>query len=207
MSSSPAPSSHTPSNQQGIQGQKPFAVKKKEDENESLAALYAEREGGQDTFGNIGALRFVVCPFSKICSVPTFFFGYIDTDKRTLVEPFWQIKPVQATTRSHSSSSKIMTNLSLISKTTFRRQISRPISICVFFFICIQLFGLLARVFFLSCYHLLSFFSDSLIQLLKHLLIVLVFFLYLLPPCLTFFTLLDSICMLYDKQKTNWAGK
>jgi epsin len=57
LSSSPAPS-HTPSKQQGNQGQRPIAVKKKEDENETLASLFADREGGQDTFGNVGALRY-----------------------------------------------------------------------------------------------------------------------------------------------------
>jgi epsin len=80
LSSSPAPSSHTPSNQQGNQGQRPIAVKKKEDENESLAALFADREGGQDTFGNIGALRFVIhskLPWSKY---PFFVYRYGYTD-------------------------------------------------------------------------------------------------------------------------------
>jgi len=57
LSSSPAPS-HTPSTQGRSQGQKPFVVKTKDEENEALAALFAEREGGQDTFGNIGALRY-----------------------------------------------------------------------------------------------------------------------------------------------------
>ena len=59
LSSSPVPVSHTPSIQQESQGRRPLNVKKKEDENETLAALFADREGGQDTFGNIGALRFV----------------------------------------------------------------------------------------------------------------------------------------------------
>ena len=49
-------------------------------------------------------------------------------DIRTLVNPLWQQKPVQATTRLHSSS-KITTNLSLISN-NFNLDI-RPISICV----------------------------------------------------------------------------
>jgi epsin len=86
LSSSPAPPSHTPSNQQqGNQGQKAFAVKKKEDENETLAALFADREGGQDTFGNIGTLRFVFFFFFKKFPVSNFPFlyryGYTDAGK------------------------------------------------------------------------------------------------------------------------------
>ena len=87
LSSSPAPSSHTPSNQQGNQGQKPFAVKKKEEENESLAALFADREGGQDTFGNIGTLRFIVLLFKYLCSnflFSLYRYGYTDAGKTIL---------------------------------------------------------------------------------------------------------------------------
>ena len=89
LSSSPAPSSHTPSSQQGNQGQRPIAVKKKEDENEALAALFADREGGQDTFGNVGILRFVIAlfksPFQR-SKFPSFFlciyrYGYTDVGK------------------------------------------------------------------------------------------------------------------------------
>ncbi|PPQ69921.1 hypothetical protein CVT26_013246 [Gymnopilus dilepis] len=54
LSSSPRPGS--------AQSQGPsrpqFAVKTKQNENEALAALFADREGGQDTFGNIGPLRY-----------------------------------------------------------------------------------------------------------------------------------------------------
>ncbi|PPQ90335.1 hypothetical protein CVT25_007737 [Psilocybe cyanescens] len=52
LSSSPQPPSQ--SSNQG----RPFAVKKRDNENEALAALFADREGGQDTFGNTGALRY-----------------------------------------------------------------------------------------------------------------------------------------------------
>jgi epsin len=38
-------------------------VKPRQDENQQLASLFANREGGQDTFGNIGVLRSVICPF------------------------------------------------------------------------------------------------------------------------------------------------
>ncbi|KAF8962876.1 hypothetical protein BDZ97DRAFT_1920207 [Flammula alnicola] len=51
LSSSPQPPS-----QASTQG-RPIAVKTK-DQNEALTALFADREGGQDTFGNIGALRY-----------------------------------------------------------------------------------------------------------------------------------------------------
>jgi len=65
LSSSPQP----PTNQQQQSNQgRPFAVKtKKEQENEALAALFADREGGQDTFGNVGALRCVLF-FSRVFS-------------------------------------------------------------------------------------------------------------------------------------------
>ena len=143
LSSSPAPS-HTPSNQQGRnQGQKPFAVKTKEEENESLAALFAEREGGQDTFGNIGTLRFVLffCLFLFVLfiylppNLPILFFFFgTDMDIRTLVNPFWQLKKrARATTLSLSSNSNsnIMRNLSSISDQLTTSDISKPISICV----------------------------------------------------------------------------
>ena len=190
LSSSPAPSSHTPSNQQGNQGQKPFAVKKKEDENEALAALFADREGGQDTFGNIGALRFVVLLFKSPCfQLFSFFFLLcIDMGIRTPVNPFWQQKPVQATTRSRSSSSKITTNLSLTSNLGYPDQAQ---------FFLFKLSGLFTRVFlsviifsFLFCLFFLS-----------HYLLVQTFFNCFLfssflfshgAPAPLFFTLLDS---------------
>jgi len=54
LSSSPQPQSQNPNQA------RPFAVKtKKDQENEALAQLFAEREGGQDTFGNVGALRYL----------------------------------------------------------------------------------------------------------------------------------------------------
>ncbi|KAG6816897.1 hypothetical protein H0H87_001850 [Tephrocybe sp. NHM501043] len=49
-SSSPSPSQ--------LQNQKPFAVKTKQNENEALASLFANRDDGTDTFGNFGALRY-----------------------------------------------------------------------------------------------------------------------------------------------------
>ncbi|KAL1711676.1 hypothetical protein EV715DRAFT_259962 [Schizophyllum commune] len=52
MSPSPGPS---PSPQPGGQGIK---VKTRENENERLATLFANRDDGQDTFGNVGALRY-----------------------------------------------------------------------------------------------------------------------------------------------------
>ena len=59
MSPSPGPS---PSPQPGGQGIK---VKTRENENERLATLFANRDDGQDTFGNVGALRYV--PFFVFC--------------------------------------------------------------------------------------------------------------------------------------------
>ena len=161
LSSSPAPSSsQTPSNQQGNQGQKPFAVKKKDDENESLAALFADREGGQDTFGNVGALRFVILYFSNILfKISYFLFCLVDTDIRMLVDPFWQTKQVQATipspSSSSSSNSKITRDLSLISKTTFdMSDIPTDLNLCsLFFYTSVVWFFLLARVFLFVCYH------------------------------------------------------
>jgi epsin len=35
-------------------------VKVRKEENETLAALFADRESGQDTFGNIGTLRYIL---------------------------------------------------------------------------------------------------------------------------------------------------
>ncbi|KAF8151565.1 hypothetical protein B0H34DRAFT_665053 [Crassisporium funariophilum] len=65
LTSSPAPSSHSPNPAQG----RPFAVKtRKDQENEALAALFADKEGGQDTFGNVGSLR----------------YGYTDAGKNVL---------------------------------------------------------------------------------------------------------------------------
>jgi len=80
------PSYETPSNQ-GNPGQRPFAVKKKEEENESLAALFADREGGQDTFGNIGSLRFIVLLFKIIWSnflFSLYRYGYTDAGKSVM---------------------------------------------------------------------------------------------------------------------------
>lgn len=63
-SSSPVPPSSNPySNQQQEQGQKPLQVKTRKElgENEQhLASLFANRDDGTDTFGNFGALRYVV---------------------------------------------------------------------------------------------------------------------------------------------------
>jgi len=50
--------------------QKPFQVRTKKDENEQLAQLFADREGGQDTFGNVGALR----------------YGYTDAGRNVLLQ-------------------------------------------------------------------------------------------------------------------------
>ncbi|ESK85626.1 epsin-like protein ent1 2 [Moniliophthora roreri MCA 2997] len=49
-------SSPSPSNQG--QANRPITVKTKQNENEKLASLFADREGGQDTFGNVGLLRY-----------------------------------------------------------------------------------------------------------------------------------------------------
>ncbi|KAJ4474426.1 heme peroxidase [Lentinula aciculospora] len=48
LSQSPSP---------GPSQQRQFAVKTKSNENQELANLFADREGGQDTFGNVGQLR------------------------------------------------------------------------------------------------------------------------------------------------------
>ncbi|KJA15873.1 hypothetical protein HYPSUDRAFT_219832 [Hypholoma sublateritium FD-334 SS-4] len=53
LSSSPQP----PQQQQQQPQGRPIVVKTK-DQNEALAALFADREGGQDTFGNVGQLRY-----------------------------------------------------------------------------------------------------------------------------------------------------
>lgn len=58
-SPSPQPQSNQPQSNQG----RPIPVKTKQGENEALAALFENREGGQDTFGNIGALR---CAFRAL---------------------------------------------------------------------------------------------------------------------------------------------
>ncbi|KAJ3709953.1 hypothetical protein C8R42DRAFT_617405 [Lentinula raphanica] len=52
LSQSPSPG---PSQQQYG---RPFAVKTKANENQELANLFADRDGGQDTFGNVGQLRY-----------------------------------------------------------------------------------------------------------------------------------------------------
>ncbi|KIM44017.1 hypothetical protein M413DRAFT_68137 [Hebeloma cylindrosporum] len=54
LSSSPQPPSQPSSRNQS---QRPIAVKTRDD-NEALASLFENREGGQDTFGNVGALRY-----------------------------------------------------------------------------------------------------------------------------------------------------
>ncbi|KAG6826351.1 hypothetical protein H0H92_000234 [Tricholoma furcatifolium] len=54
LSPSPNPSSTNPYAQQ----QKPFQVKPRANENEALANLFANRDDGQDTFGNVGTLRY-----------------------------------------------------------------------------------------------------------------------------------------------------
>ncbi|KAG7087522.1 hypothetical protein E1B28_013481 [Marasmius oreades] len=53
-SPSPAPSSSLPPSP----GNLPVAVKTNPNENKELANLFADREGGQDTFGNLGLLRY-----------------------------------------------------------------------------------------------------------------------------------------------------
>lgn len=74
-------------------------------------------------------------------------------DIRTLVKPFWQQKPVQVTTRLHSSSSssKITTNLSLISS-NFDIDIPNDLNLCLYLLYSI---GLFARVLFSSFFFVL----------------------------------------------------
>lgn len=48
---------------------KPMQVKTRQNENQQLATLFANRDDGQDTFGNVGALRCVL----GLVSVTTFF--------------------------------------------------------------------------------------------------------------------------------------
>ncbi|KAF7289959.1 ENTH domain-containing protein [Mycena indigotica] len=55
MTSSPAPSNQQHSPQPGGAG---FKVKVNDGNNQHLANLFANREDGQDTFGNVGALRY-----------------------------------------------------------------------------------------------------------------------------------------------------
>ncbi|KAH9475031.1 Epsin-1 [Psilocybe cubensis] len=66
LSSSPQPPSQP---QSQASNPRPFHVKTRQNENEALAALFADREGGQDTFGNVGALR----------------YGYTDAGKSVMV--------------------------------------------------------------------------------------------------------------------------
>lgn len=58
----------------------------RKDENETLAALFADRDGGQDTFGNIGSLRYVfVVPAVRLFSPESdksFRYGYTDAGKQ-----------------------------------------------------------------------------------------------------------------------------
>ena len=66
LSSSPAPTQNQNQNQN-----RPIQVKTKKElgENEAhLAALFANRDDGQDTFGNIGALRcgFLLLPWGRV---------------------------------------------------------------------------------------------------------------------------------------------
>ncbi|KAF9475031.1 ENTH-domain-containing protein [Pholiota conissans] len=58
LSTSPQPQTQLqpPAPSSSAQG-RPIHVKTK-DQNETLAALFADREGGQDTFGNVGQLRY-----------------------------------------------------------------------------------------------------------------------------------------------------
>ncbi|KAF9530729.1 hypothetical protein CPB83DRAFT_874950 [Crepidotus variabilis] len=59
LSSSPQPPTQNQQQQQHQMSQgRPVQVKTRPGENEALAALFADREGGQDTFGNVGALRY-----------------------------------------------------------------------------------------------------------------------------------------------------
>ncbi|KAK1222779.1 hypothetical protein PQX77_014347 [Marasmius sp. AFHP31] len=56
---STASSFRTPSpNTQAQQANRPIHVKTKQDENQELANLFADRDGGQDTFGNVGMMRY-----------------------------------------------------------------------------------------------------------------------------------------------------
>ncbi|KAG7086012.1 hypothetical protein E1B28_003534 [Marasmius oreades] len=52
------PSPNTQGQQQQGQANRPLVVKTKQNENQELANLFAERDGGQDTFGNVGLTRF-----------------------------------------------------------------------------------------------------------------------------------------------------
>jgi len=54
QSSSPSPQAQTPPTQGGSR----FKVKVNDGENTHLASLFANRDDGQDTFGNTGALRY-----------------------------------------------------------------------------------------------------------------------------------------------------
>ena len=64
---SPQPLSSSPQPGQN----RPITVKKKDNENQELANLFANRDDGMDTFGNTGALRYaLLCPdIFKFCSL------------------------------------------------------------------------------------------------------------------------------------------
>lgn len=52
-----------------------------------MAALFADREGGQDTFGNVGALRFVVdipCFNFIFIFIYLYRYGYTDVGRSLL---------------------------------------------------------------------------------------------------------------------------
>ncbi|KAL0577183.1 hypothetical protein V5O48_004822 [Marasmius crinis-equi] len=56
--SSPSPSNANPTPPPQSNANRPFAAKTNPHENKELADLFADREGGQDTFGNTGMLRY-----------------------------------------------------------------------------------------------------------------------------------------------------
>ncbi|KIK63914.1 hypothetical protein GYMLUDRAFT_423221 [Collybiopsis luxurians FD-317 M1] len=72
LSNPPSAFSQSPSPGPGPQqGGRQFAVKTRADENQQLASLFADREGGQDTFGNIGQLRYGHTNAGRLISQPT----------------------------------------------------------------------------------------------------------------------------------------
>ena len=97
LSSSPQP---PPQQQQQPQGRQ--IVVKTKDQNEALAALFADREGGQDTFGNVGQLRCVraCCAWTQ-SGTHVLFLG---TAIQKRAGPCWRSKR-RATIRSRSSNS------------------------------------------------------------------------------------------------------
>ena len=84
LSSSPQP---PPQQQQQPQGRQ--IVVKTKDQNEALAALFADREGGQDTFGNVGQLRCVraCCAWTQEWDSCSFFrYGYTEAGRTVLAQ-------------------------------------------------------------------------------------------------------------------------